>query len=208
VLRAFGDSSDITLIDARAKLGQPYDPADPRHAAELRMWLNKWTCRIRIPPTGEPDPFVANLGEWWTAVRAGLPDDSARLAGLTDHELEIIAAAYGALVPRTAAVNRIGQRRSFGPTATAKLLYFLRPLAVTPWDKAISRHVPGLGEPAFLEHLRVCRGWANDLIAEASTRGVEEADIGRLVGRPLSSVAKLIDEWLYQTITAGADPAP
>jgi hypothetical protein len=175
---------------------------------ELRIWLNKWTCRIRIPPTGKADPFVASLAEWWTAMRTSLPDESARLAGLSDHELGAIAAAYGSLAPRTAAVNRKGQLRSFDPTATAKLLYFLRPLAVTPWDKAISRHVPGVGEPAFLEHLRLCRGWANDLIEEAHACGVGEDEIGSLVGRPLSSVAKLIDEWLYQTVTAGVEPAP
>ena len=208
MLRAFGAGSDVTLVEARAKIGVPYDPADPSHAAELRIWLNKWTCRIRIPPDGEADLFVANLADWWTATGTSLPDDSARLAGLTDHELVAIAAAYGSLAPRTAAVNRNGQFRSFGPTATAKLLYFLRPLAVTPWDKAISRHVPGVGEAAFLEHLRVCRAWAIDLIEEANARGVDEDEIGPLVGRPLSSVAKLIDEWLYQTVTAGADRAP
>jgi hypothetical protein len=206
-LGAFGAGSDTSLVEARAKIGQPYDPADPSHAVELRIWLNKWTCRIRIPPAGEADPFVTSLAEWWTAVRGSLPDESARLAALTDRQLVAIAAAYGSLAPRTAATDRNGRLRSFGPTATAKLLYFLRPLAVPPWDKAISRHVSGPGEAGFLEHLTVCRAWAVDLIEEAHARGVDEDEIGRLVGRPLSSVAKLIDEWLYQTLTAGVEPA-
>ena len=43
----------------------------------------------------------------------------------------------------------------------------------------------------------------NALIEEAAASGLGEDQIGPSVGRPLSSVAKLIDEWLYMTITAG-----
>jgi hypothetical protein len=204
VLHGFGAASDLTLVEARSTIGPPCDPGNPEHAAQLRGWLNRWTCRIGIPPAGETDHFVANLTGWWIEVSPGLPDESARLARLTDQELQSIASAYGSLAPRIAAVNRKGVARSFGPTATAKLLYFLRPLAVTPWDEAIARHVPGEGQGAFLEHLLVCRAWANALIEEAAAGGLEEDEIGPSVGRPLSSVAKLIDEWLYMTLTAGA----
>ncbi len=204
VLQGFGAGSDLTLVEAWSTIGTPCDPANPEHAAALRSWLNKWTCRIRIPSAGEPDRFIVNLAEWWIEARPHLPDESARLARLTDPDLHALASAFGSLAPRTSAVTRNGVARSFGPTATAKLLYFLRPLAVTPWDKAISRHVPGKGEGAFLEHLRVCRAWANALIEEAAARGLDEDAIGASVGRPRSSVAKLIDEWLYMTVTAGA----
>jgi hypothetical protein len=204
VLHAFGSGSDLTLVEARSAMGPQCDPANPEHAAQLRVWLNRWSCRIRIPPLGEAVHFVANLADLWAEVRPSFPDDSVRLARLTDEEVQSIASAYGSLVPRTSAVNRIGVNRSFGPTATAKLLYFLRPLAVTPWDKAISQHVPGSGSAAFLEHLLLCRAWANTLIEEAAASGVGEDEIGPSVGRPMSSVAKLIDEWLYMTITAGA----
>lgn len=203
VLHADGAGSDLTPATAPEAIGPSLDPANPDHAARLRSLLNQWTCRIRIPPPGDADPFIANLADWWIAVGTSLPDTSARLARLTDRELESIASAYGSLVSRTAAVNRKGQARSFGPTATAKLLYFLRPLAITPWDRAISRHVPGEGRSAFLEHLRVCRAWAIALIAEAAASGLEEGEIGASLGRPMSSVARLIDEWLYQTVTAG-----
>ena len=33
--------------------------------------------------------------------------------------------------------------------------------------------------------------------------GLKPAEIGPFLGRPASSVAKLIDEWLYATITGG-----
>jgi hypothetical protein len=203
VLHAYGTGADLTAATAPETVGPSCDPAKPDDAVQLRYWLNRWTCRIRVPSAGEADPFIENVADWWNAVGTSLPDASARLARLTDRELESIASAYGSLVSRTAAVNRKGHVRSFGPTATAKLLYFLRPLAVTPWDKAISRHVPGDGPSAFLEHLRICRTWATALIAEAAAAGVDEDDIGASLGRPLSSVARLIDEWLYQTVTAG-----
>jgi hypothetical protein len=208
VLPQYGARFDLTLAQARSSIGPHCDPTNPLHAADLRVWLNKWICRIRVPSAGELDPFVANLADWWIAVRASLPDESARLAALTDCQLYSIAAAYGSLAPLTAAINRNGKSRTFGPTATAKVLYFVRPLAVTAWDKAISAHVPGHGSPAFLEHLRRCRAWANALIAEAIANGLDEDLIGPSVGRPVSSVAKLIDEWLYRTVTEGAEVGP
>jgi hypothetical protein len=64
--------------------------------------------------------------------------------------------------------------------------------------------VPGKGSTAFLEHLLVCRAWASALIEGGRRRRVDEDEIGPSVGRPESSLARLIDEWLYMTITAGA----
>ncbi len=45
-----------------------------------------------------------------------------------------------------------------------------------------------------------------EIVAEAAGRGVDEAGIGMAVGRPLSSLAKLIDEYLYTAITRGWHP--
>ena len=112
--------------------------------------------------------------------------------------------AYVGLRRLPAAVSRTGRVRSVGPTAAAKLLYFVRPAAVTAWDKRISGCTGGgQDQAAFLRHLALCRGWAAGLEAEGRALGLESEEIGPYLGRPASSVAKLIDEWLYATITVG-----
>jgi hypothetical protein len=102
-------------------------------------------------------------------------------------------------------VNKAGRIRAVGPTAT--LLYFVRPFAVTAWDKAISlRTGGGHDEAAFLTHLMLCRRWAKDLEDEASKVRLKPSDIGPYLNRPDSSVAKLLDEWLYATVTGSLGP--
>lgn len=170
-------------------------------------WLNDWICHIRVPLQGESDEFVANLGEWWINRRDRLPGSHVRLSQLDDDGLQSFANAYGTLRPLTAQRLQNGTTKSFAATATAKILYFVRPQAVTAWDKKISAHVGGRQDAVgFAEHLKVCRTWAQALETEAVERGIDPAAVGPAIGRPNSSTAKLIDEWLYQTLTRGVVP--
>jgi hypothetical protein len=208
VLPQYGEFRfDRTLEAARRDIGDEPDLANPVHAVRLRRWLNQWTCRIGYPKVGQADVFVGSLAIWWAGVKDMLPGEDQRLAQLADAHLQALGHAYGELYRRPAAVSKAGTIRSVGPTAAAKLLYFVRPLAVTAWDKAISaRTGRGDGEAAFVRHLTVCRNWAQNLEAEASRLGLEPGEIGPSLHRPASSVAKLIDEWLYATITGGLRP--
>jgi hypothetical protein len=198
---------DRTLAAARHDTGDHPDLSDPEHAKRLRTWLNQWLCRIGYPTPGEDDVFAGSLAKWWFYNTDTLPLESQRLAELTDTELLAVSRAYGDLYVRPAAINRSGRTRRVGPTAAAKLLYFVRPHAVTAWDNAISRRTGGgHDEAAFLRHLTTCRQWAKNLEAEGRQLGLEPSEIGPYLGRPASSVAKLIDEWLYATITGGFGP--
>ena len=148
--------------------------------------------------------FADSLASWWRAFKDTLPPQSDGLAQLTDVQLRIVSDAYGDPYVRQAAIGRTGRTRRVGPTAAAKLLYFVRPVAVTAWDNAISlRTGEGRDEAAFLKHLTTCRAWATNLEAEGRQLGLQPGEIGPYLHRPASSVAKLIDEWLYDTITGG-----
>jgi hypothetical protein len=208
VLGRYGEFRfDRTLEAARLDIGGRPDPGDLAHAARLRKWLNDWTCRIGYPQPGQEDRFAASLADWWADARGMLPAQDQALSQLADGELAAIGRAYAGLCRRPAGVSRTGRIRTVGPTATAKLLYFVRPLAVTAWDNAISaRTGRGQDEAAFLRHLVTCRRWAQDLEAEAGRLGLKPSQIGPALHRPKSSVAKLIDEWLYATITGGLGP--
>jgi len=199
---------DLTLDAARKAIGNRPDLTNPAHTARLRVWLNQWTCRIGYPRPGQADVFAESLAIWWASARDTLPPGGQGLAQLTNAQLGAVSRAYAELYQRPAAVSRAGRTRGIGPTAAAKLLYFVRPLAITAWDRAIStRTGGGHDEQAFLAHLTVCRGWAEDLEAEGRSLGLKPGEIGRYLNRPASSVAKLIDEWLYATITGGLPAA-
>ncbi|MFE9427156.1 MmcQ/YjbR family DNA-binding protein [Kitasatospora sp. NPDC006697] len=172
------------------------DLADPEHRAALHRWLNAWGCRIRYPRPGEPDLLADGLAAWWSRHGAGLPDPAGdTLAGLTDRQIEALAAAYGELHALP-----VGPTRTLGPTAAAKALYALRPAAVMPWDAAIAKRLHGSRDTAaFARHLRCGRAWARAVLAES---GLPEAELPAALGRPGVPLAKVLDDHLYVSITA------
>lgn len=207
VLPAHGDwRFDRTLRDARNEIGDYPDPANPQHARRLRKWLNDWLCRIGYP-TGDSDVFTDSLAAWWVSHADSLPPAGTRLAQLTEGQIDRLSCAYADLYVRPAAVDRRGRIRRIAPTAAAKLLYFVRPCTVTAWDRAISlRTGGGRDGEAFRAHLDICRRWAANLETEGQELGLRPSEIGPSLGRPESSVAKLIDEWLYATVTRRLHP--
>ena len=164
------------------------------HRVLMLRWLNSWGCRIRYPRPGEPSPFDAGIKLWWRTWRTALP--SVGLIDLTDGDIDRIADAYAALSAMPAAAGR-----RLGPTAAAKALFALRPEAIMPWDAAIATGLHGARDgAAFHRHLALGRAWARSVVAEA---GSADAVAG-LVGRPGMSLAKILDEYLYVTITMTA----
>jgi hypothetical protein len=169
------------------------------HRTLLLRWLNSWGCRIRYPRDGEPAPFDAGIARWWRKWRSVLP--SVSIGELSDSDIDAVADAYAELAAVEVSAGRI--RRTLGPTAAAKALYALRPQAIMPWDAAIATQLHGARDgAAFARHLRLGREWALAVIAEA---GGDENAVSEIVGRPAMPLAKILDEYLYVTITmAGA----
>lgn len=177
----------------RDETGGALDLSLAAHRSALHRWLNSWGCRIRYPREGEPDAFGAGLAAWWG--RHALAH--APLARLTPREISRFAAAYEEL-----AALPIG-RRSLGPTAAAKALYALRPDSVMPWDAAIAVRLHGVRDgAAFARHLELGRSWARTALEEGG--GLDEAALCAEIGRPGVSLAKILDEHLYVTITHAA----
>ena len=169
------------------------------HRLALHKWLNAWGCRIRYPREGDPPLFDRALSEWWDTWQGQLPGSDTRLAALDEPAIDALAGAYGDLSSRGVALARkAGSVRTLGPTATAKALYAARPMAVTAWDQRIAHQLHGgRDEDAFREHLHLARRVARALLEEAG----DESRLLAAVGRPHSSLAKLLDEYWYITIT-------
>lgn len=184
---------DRSWLAFREETGHALDLSRAAHSGALHRWLNSWGCRIRYPREGEPDTFGAGLAAW-----AGRHAPAhAPLARLTPREIAGLAAAYEEL-----AALPIG-RRSLGPTAAAKALYALRPDSVMPWDAAIAQRLHGARDrAAFARHLELGRSWARAVLEESG--GLDEAALCAEIGRPEVSLAKILDEHLYVTITHAA----
>lgn len=191
--------------DPAAVIAPALDLSRSDHRTLLLRWLNSWGCRIRYPREGEPAPFDSGVADWWQDWHAVLPDGD--LATLPDPVIEQTAAAYAALAAVQVSAGAV--RRTLGPTAAAKALFALRPHAVMPWDAAIAARLHGARDAAsFARHLRLGRHWSQAVLAET---GLPAAAVAALVGRPAMPLAKILDEYLYVTVSmrgTAADPTP
>jgi hypothetical protein len=170
------------------------------HRVALHKWLNAWGCRIRYPRNGEIPMFDRSLAGWWVDWHARLPRPDVTLAALNEAQIDDLAEAFGDLASRAVApARKPGSSRTLGPTAAAKSLYALRPRAVPPWDDAIATRLHGRRDAVgFASHLRLMRTWSRALLAEARA---SEEQVAARVGRPTESLAKLLDEYCFMTIT-------
>jgi hypothetical protein len=91
----------------------------------------------------------------------------------------------------------------FGPTATSKILFAVRPKSAIPWDAPI-REAFGLSDDgdAYTAMLERCCEEARKLLEEAERHGI--ADIPREVARAEGrTLVRLLDEYHWITITEG-----
>jgi hypothetical protein len=166
-------------------------------------WLNKWGCR-QFART-QHGRALSQLVRWYESHRKLLPDESASLMSLSDDALDSLAGAYDKLRLQLAAEKRRADSViavHFGPTGAAKILYALRPNCCPPGDAPIRKHFHwDGGEASYCRFLKTVRAEILDLIKEANRAGIEARDIPRKVGRPDSSLPKLVDEYYWITIT-------
>ena len=197
---AGADASSQRL--ARATGGH-VDLAVEAHRLAAISWLRSWGCRhlrrADTPKTSEA------LRTWWEDWGAQLPGDHATLTGLGEADLVEAGRAYGAL-RATPAASRSAKGRdvdvAFGDTATAKLLFALRPQVFPPWDESIRL---AFGRPGGADaYVRLLRLSAAALDGLARRLEVPVNDLPEILGRPGSSPPKLIDELLLIRITKGS----
>jgi hypothetical protein len=202
-VRVFSESPlpDRSYEVLRAATGRQIDLARPDHRHALHRWLNAWGCRIRVARAGEADPFDVAIESWWERDGGALRAIRKPLAELTDRDLQRLGATFDSLNVSIVAFDKNGKSRSLGPTAAAKALYALRPRSVMPWDLAIASQLHGARDgAAFTNHLVLGRQWANSLLQES---GLDETDLVAALGRPGSTLARVLDEYCFVRYTLG-----
>jgi hypothetical protein len=170
----------------QAETGGAIDLGTLEHREVVHRWLNRWGCRLPYDRDGNETTTVTSLEHWWQAHRTHLaPIVGVQLADITDDQIEISAEAFVELSRSRASV-----RRTIGPTAASKVMMGLSPRTFPAWDATIARtRYGGAGLNAYRDHLAITRGWALDLGEGVSEIVDDAAGI---------TVAKLLDEWLYE----------
>jgi hypothetical protein len=194
-----GDKSSARL---RAATGGALDLGVRQHREALLDWLRSWGCRhLRRADTAQSAEVV---GSWWREWGPRMPPAEADLTELDSTMLHDLGAAYERLARLPAAHRRTSSGReidvSFGDTAAAKALFAVRPRAIPPWDEPIRRSFGWIRADAhgFEQFLTAA---SHALQGLASRLGVAVTELPRELGRPGATPAKLVDEYLWISIT-------
>ena len=175
------------------------DLTQQSHRTSLLTFLNSWGCRIK-----EDDFHIgtAQIADWYETIKDKLFPTTTGLLALTDSDLDTVEEAFKDLAPRHCCA-----RKTFAQVPTAKVLFALRPNALIPWDNAMLGHfdLDGLAA-SYRRHLLWARERLKDLSVECTNRGFALTDLPTKMERPISTLPKLIDEYLYVTVTNKFQP--
>ncbi len=202
-LAGFGSlvGDDRRTNELRAATGGRVDLSLSTHRDGLLAWLRQWGCRhLR---TADNARSSRALLAWWKRHASDLPGARATLDGLGPRAFEKAGRAHADLAGRPAARRRHGDGEvnvTFGSTAAAKAMFALRPQAFPPWDEPMRTAFGWTGlDPSHYEtFLNMSKDALNDLARRA---GVEVDELPDLLGRPDSTPARIVDEYLWMRLT-------
>lgn len=178
------------------------DLNNEQHRMALLEWLRKWGCR-----QFKKDDDLEASGEIksWHAKHGSFIPASETLLSLDNDRLDSVEAAYADLVNRTASYRRRGQKQirvTIGPAGTAKILFAFRPNALMPWDDPIREKFGWDGSAgSYRKHLAMAKRQLLELEPTCTILGFGLSELPSRLCRPQSSLVKMIDEYLWVTVT-------
>jgi hypothetical protein len=189
--RLFRQLDYQSSYEAFRAAASPLDLTNQDHVTLLRDWLNKWGCRIKKDKA--PAEFSRPLADWSRRWTPRLP--SQHLRNLSDPEIALLGDAYWDL-----------RNSALGPAAAAKTLFALRPETAIPWDELIRVGLDFKDNRAgYPGMLRRSREELHRLVLDASHFGITESDIPAQIGSPGRTLARLLDEYHWITLTQGCE---
>lgn len=187
--------------------GSP-DLSNREHRKALLVWLNQWGCRQFALKYHEH--ASAEILSWHNEYGSTLFPGDRNVWELSEPELASVGAAYESLSSRIASYrtrNRNSRPVSVGPTGAAKILFAIRPRALLPWDDSIRKSLGyDNSQVSYLSFLRSVKSVLEELATSCQRNGFQLADLPRQLGRPNSTVPKLIDEYYWVTTTKKCSP--
>ena len=199
---------DESYFRFRRVTGGAADLRKSEHRDAMLKWLRDWGCRQFN--TEDHDRASMEILEWYGEFGVSLFASNWELLRLRDSDLVHVGQAYERLSIKTAGHRTHAGSTypvSIGPTGAAKILFAIRPHALPPWDDAIRRALGyDKSRDAYLSFLRQLRTLLEQLAKSCDREGFQLADLPKVLGRPHSTVPKLIDEYYWVTITRGCKP--
>jgi hypothetical protein len=170
----------------------------------LLKWLNDWGCRQFSKHYH--GLAAKEIGEWYEEAGVRLFPMDRTLLSLSNEDFALVEQAYDGLVARTASRRKRDNGHetnvTIGPTGTAKILFAVRPNALIPWDDPIREQFRADNSArSYINYLRAAKDHLEELSQECDKRGYNLSNLPRLLGRSTSSIAKMIDEYFWVTVS-------
>jgi hypothetical protein len=202
-LAGFGSlvGNDRRTNELRAATGGQVDLAQTAHRDALLLWLRQWGCRhLR---TADNSRSSRALLAWWKRHATDIPGARSTLAGLGPAAFAKAGRAHADLAARPAARRRHRDGEvdvTFGSTAAAKAMFALRPQVFPPWDEPMRAAFGWTGhDPSDYEAFL---GMSKDALEGLARRaGVLVSGLPKHLGRPDSTPARIVDEFLWMELT-------
>ena len=193
--------SDDAYNSFREQVPGEVDLNDPAHLGHLITFLRGMRCR-QFTEDGEPHARRA-LKNWYLKFEHNLPAHGTNIWMLTDPMLNEIQKAYGDLVTVKAGERKNCNYVKVGPTGAAKILFALRPRSLMAWhDKIAACTVGGADAESYVRFLRMVKDMVAKLERECSVHDIRLEQLPERLGRTEAiTIPKLIDEYLWQTLT-------
>lgn len=168
----------------------------------LLGWLNRYGCRQF--KKSDHLHVARDLGPWWRANERVLPSRDAGLIDLDGPTIAAIQIAHYELSRVHACTRSTGVIATIGPVGASKLLFALRPKSLPPWDRAIREKLQEYEHVAsYSDYLWYAKDVLSTIAQECQRRGLDVATLPARLGRPEATLAKLLDEYHWLTITRG-----
>ena len=202
--------SHSTKFDSRyQELGQSVGGvvhiSDAKHRLVLLKWLNHWGCRQFS--VGQHTVVSESLLQWHAMYADHLPPPEKSLEVLDEKTLQRVAGAYEALRFLTASVRKDGVRMTVGPTGAGKILFALRPRQLPPWDDPIRKAKGWNGDGhSYRRYLREVQETIKRLHVQLDSACLDEQLFSTCISRSGVTLPKLIDEYMWMTVTRGIEP--
>jgi hypothetical protein len=195
---------DRRTNELRAATGGRLDLSLPAHRDALLAWLRQWGCRhLR---TADNARSSRALLAWWKRHASDIPASGATLHRLGPAAFAKAGRAHADLAARPAARRRHGDGEvdvTFGSTAAAKAMFALRPQVFPPWDEPMRSAFSWTGlDPSDYEAFLYMSKDALEGLARRA--GVPVSRLPEHLGRPDSTPARIVDEYLWMRLTRGA----
>lgn len=172
-----------------------------RHA--LLKWLNHWGCRQFAREYH--DLAQRELLVWYNQYSNILFPYEKNIWELNDEDNLVIRQLFESLFNRTASIQRRGNHeiiKRFGAIGAAKILFAIRPKCFLPWDNSILDAFDYDKSPdSYIHYIEEVKSNLQTIKIICEQNEFTLKDLPQKLGRPNSSIPKLIDEYFWMTIT-------